>query len=77
MLIHFIGDLHQPLHIGLAEDRGGNDFKVQWHYEDTNLHSVWDSKMIDRYDMGYQELTDNADELSRERKLKAFKKDRC
>ena len=66
MLIHFMGDLHQPLHIGLAEDRGGNDFKVQWHYEDTNLHTVWDYKMIDRYDMGYQELADNADELSRE-----------
>ena len=65
MLIHFIGDLHQPLHIGLKEDKGGNDFKVQWHYDDTNLHSVWDSKMIDFYDMGYQELTDNADELSR------------
>jgi hypothetical protein len=66
MLIHFMGDLHQPLHIGLKEDKGGNDFKVQWHYKDTNLHSVWDSKMIDSYDMGYQELTDNADELSRE-----------
>jgi hypothetical protein len=66
MLIHFIGDLHQPLHIGLAEDRGGNDFKVQWHYSDTNLHAVWDFKMIDRYDMGYKELAENADILTRD-----------
>lgn len=66
MLIHFIGDLHQPLHIGLAEDRGGNDFKVQWHYDDTNLHAVWDYKMIDRYDMSYKELAENADELTKE-----------
>ena len=66
LLIHFIGDLHQPLHIGLKEDKGGNDFKVKWHYKDTNLHSVWDSKMINQYDMGYQELADNADELTKE-----------
>lgn len=65
MLIHFIGDLHQPLHIGLAEDRGGNDFKVQWHYVDTNLHAVWDYKMIDRFDMSYKELAENADVLTR------------
>ena len=66
MLIHFIGDLHQPLHIGLSDDRGGNDFKVKWHYDETNLHSVWDTKMIDTYDMGYQELASNADQLSKE-----------
>ena len=66
MLVHLIGDLHQPMHIGLAEDRGGNDFKVQWHYSDTNLHAVWDFKMIDRFDMGYKELAENADILTRD-----------
>ncbi|RIA09954.1 S1/P1 nuclease [Flavobacteriaceae bacterium MAR_2010_72] len=65
MLIHLIGDLHQPMHIGLEEDRGGNDFKVQWQFRDTNLHSVWDSKMIDDYGMSYMELAHNADHLSK------------
>ncbi len=66
MLIHLIGDLHQPMHVGLAEDRGGNDFKVQWHYQDTNMHAVWDYKMLDRYDMSYQELAANADVLTKD-----------
>ncbi len=66
MLVHFVGDLHQPLHVGKAEDRGGNDFKVQWFYKDTNLHSVWDSKMIDGYNMSYTELANNSRKLSKE-----------
>lgn len=44
MLVHLVGDLHQPMHIGMEEDKGGNDFKVRWHYGDTNLHRVWDSE---------------------------------
>ncbi|GGK15759.1 endonuclease [Yeosuana aromativorans] len=66
LLVHLIGDLHQPLHVGLSEDRGGNDFKVQWFYKDTNLHSVWDNKMIDDYGMSYTELAKNAEKLSKE-----------
>ena len=66
LLVHLVGDLHQPLHVGLAEDKGGNDFKVQWFYKDTNLHSVWDSKMIDDYGMSYTELAKNAEKLSKE-----------
>ncbi|MDC7996317.1 S1/P1 nuclease [Altibacter sp. HG106] len=59
LLVHFIGDLHQPLHIGLAEDRGGNDFQVRWFNEGTNLHTVWDTKMIEHYNMSYTELAAN------------------
>lgn len=66
LLIHLIGDLHQPMHIGLAEDRGGNDIKVQWQFRDTNLHSVWDSKMIDDYKMSYSELAESADYLTKD-----------
>lgn len=64
LLVHFIGDMHQPMHAGLAEDRGGNDFKVQWHGEDSNLHRVWDSGIIDHYDMSYLELAGNRAVLS-------------
>jgi hypothetical protein len=66
LLIHLIGDLHQPMHVGLAEDKGGNDFKLQWFYNDTNLHSVWDSKMIEDYGMSYSELAKNANYLTKE-----------
>lgn len=65
LLIHLIGDLHQPMHLGLEADRGGNDFNVQWQYKDSNLHRVWDTQMIESYGMSYTELADNADYLSK------------
>lgn len=65
MLVHLVGDLHQPLHIGLEEDRGGNRFNVKWFGQKTNLHSVWDTKMIEGFNMGYIELAKNAEELSK------------
>lgn len=65
MLIHFIGDLHQPLHVGRAEDKGGNDIQVRWFDDGTNLHSVWDSGMIDHYKMSYTEIAGSYPEISR------------
>lgn len=64
LLIHLIGDLHQPMHAGLAKDKGGNDFQVRWFNEGTNLHSVWDTKMIEDYGMSYTELAKNLDKPS-------------
>ena len=54
-LVHLIGDLHQPLHVGLAEDRGGNSIKVEWFGESTNLHHVWDSEIVDDQQLSYTE----------------------
>ncbi len=71
MLVHFIGDLHQPLHIGLADDKGGNDFQVRWFKDGANLHRVWDYHMIDDYDMSYTELAENSEELTKNQ-LKRF-----
>jgi len=65
MLVHFIGDLHQPLHVGLAEDKGGNTFQVQWFDRGTNLHAVWDTDIIESYQMSYTELTKNRKQLSK------------
>jgi hypothetical protein len=65
MLVHFVGDLHQPMHIGTKEDKGGNNFQVQWFGNGTNLHSVWDTKMIEAWNMSYLELADNARDLSK------------
>lgn len=47
-LTHFIGDLHQPLHAGYGDDRGGNDTAVTAWGESRNLHSVWDWVLIER-----------------------------
>jgi hypothetical protein len=65
LLVHFMGDLHQPLHLGLEGDKGGNDIKVKWFGASTNLHAVWDSKMIDSYGMSYSELALNFPKLSK------------
>jgi hypothetical protein len=46
-LLHFIGDVHQPLHTE-AEDRGGNGIEVEWGRKRTNLHAVWDSMIIEK-----------------------------
>ena len=47
MIVHMVGDLHCPMHAGRLSDRGGNGTKVKWFGQNTSLHSVWDSKMID------------------------------
>ena len=64
MLVHFLGDLHQPMHIGRAEDKGGNTVQVQWFGRGTNLHRVWDSDMIESWNMSYTELAVNAKKIS-------------
>lgn len=59
MLIHLIGDIHQPLHVGRGDDRGGNNVKVMWFRADSNLHRVWDSEMIDDTKLSYTELAES------------------
>ncbi len=45
-VVHFAGDIHQPMHAGKADDRGGNDYQLQLNGRGTNLHSLWDSGMF-------------------------------
>jgi hypothetical protein len=54
-IVHIIGDLHQPFHAGNGLDRGGNDVKLEFFWEDSNLHRVWDSGLIDRQQLSYTE----------------------
>ncbi len=56
--VHIIGDLHQPLHVGNGEDRGGNDVKVTFFGEETNLHRLWDENMLDRQLLSYTEYSE-------------------
>ena len=46
-LVHFVGDVHQPLHLGNRKDRGGNRIHVSYSGRKVNLHSLWDGGLID------------------------------
>ncbi|CAF2063216.1 hypothetical protein Bca4012_101294 [Brassica carinata] len=46
-LSHFMGDIHQPLHVGFASDKGGNTIEVHWYTRKANLHHIWDSSIIE------------------------------
>lgn len=59
ILVHLVGDIHQPLHVGRGDDRGGNDIRVMWFRTDSNLHRVWDSDMIDDTRLSYTELAES------------------
>ncbi|MFA6249692.1 MAG: S1/P1 nuclease [Mucilaginibacter sp.] len=55
MLIHLVEDIHQPMHTGHLSDKGGNDIKLMWFNNQTNLHSIWDSQLIDFQQLSYTE----------------------
>lgn len=55
-LVHLVGDIHQPLHAGHAEDKGGNDLEVTFFGKKTNLHSVWDTDLIESQNLSYTEF---------------------
>lgn len=54
-LIHMMGDLGQPLHVGREEDLGGNRIDVSWFGASSNLHQVWDEKLVDFQQWSYTE----------------------
>ena len=45
-VVHFVGDVHQPLHAGFMDDKGGNKYQLQAFMKGSNLHAVWDSGLI-------------------------------
>lgn len=68
ILIHVMGDLHQPMHLGHATDLGGNRIKVKFFDRDTNLHSVWDSSLPDAaHKWSYTEWVKQIDRLPAEK----------
>ena len=56
-LVHLVGDIHQPLHAGYKDDRGGNTYSLRAFMRQSNLHSVWDSGLIAQLDLDNQALT--------------------
>lgn len=66
--IHFLGDLHQPLHVGRSEDLGGNRVKLGWFKRDANLHSIWDEDLIKFEELSYTEYSTWLNKYSDEEK---------
>jgi S1/P1 Nuclease len=58
MLVHLVGDVHQPLHAGRPEDLGGNKIKVLWFNEPYNLHQLWDDVLISFQKLSYTEYAE-------------------
>ncbi|MEC8461240.1 MAG: S1/P1 nuclease [Pseudomonadota bacterium] len=61
LLVHVVGDVHQPLHVGNGQDKGGNTCQVYWFARGswyTNLHKIWDSRLIDAQKLSYTEYVD-------------------
>lgn len=56
-LLHFIGDLHQPMHLGRKTDKGGNSVEYNWFGKKTNLHATWDGLLIENQRMSYSEYS--------------------
>jgi hypothetical protein len=60
-IVHFVGDLHQPLHCSDNNDKGGNDVKVTFLGHNTNLHRVWDSEIISEAHLSTADYADQLD----------------
>ena len=74
MVVHFVGDIHQPMHIGRRNDRGGNQWNVKYFRSPSNLHSVWDSKLVESaHKWSYTEWQQQIDRASEEQQFEIIK----
>jgi nuclease S1 len=64
-LVHLIGDIHQPLHVGNGHDKGGNDVKIKYFWQNSNLHRIWDSGMVDGQNLSYTEWVSRLDHTTK------------
>jgi len=60
-IVHFVGDLHQPMHVSREEDKGGNTIQLNYDGSGTNLHALWDSKLIDHQGLTYEQMAEKYD----------------
>ncbi len=60
-IVHFVGDLHQPMHVSREEDKGGNTIQLNYDGNGTNLHALWDSKLIDHQGLTYGQMAEKYD----------------
>jgi len=74
--IHFAGDIHQPLHVGRRDDRGGNSIKIKWpkRTKPTNLHWVWDSGLLSMAKLSVEDYIAQLDVIS-EKQVQQWQQD--
>lgn len=68
LLIHIVGDIHQPLHVGRPEDQGGNKIKVMWFGTSYNLHAIWDNQLINFQQLSYTEYAEAINHTTKEQR---------
>lgn len=57
-IVHLSGDRYCPMHMAHMDDKGGNAVKMKWFGRDTNLHTVWDTKLIESQGYSYTEYAE-------------------
>ena len=65
LIIHMVGDIHQPMHAGRPEDLGGNRVRLTWFNTPTNLHRVWDEQLIEYQELSYTEYATYLNHVSK------------
>lgn len=73
-LVHLIGDIHQPMHLGNLADRGGNEIDVLVNGETTNLHALWDNGLIDRGEESLVQYAEKLDARTTDEEIKEWTK---
>lgn len=68
VLIHLVGDIHQPLHVGRLDDLGGNKIRVLWFNDPYNLHQIWDEVLINFQQLSYTEYVSAINFTSKEQR---------
>lgn len=56
-LVHFMGDIHQPLHAGYRDDKGGNTYQLRAFMRGSNLHALWDKGLIRNLDQDPEKIS--------------------
>jgi len=62
-LVHYVGDVHQPLHVSYADDEGGNKVEVEFFDRRMNLHAVWDEGIIERWNNDFESATQELESM--------------
>ena len=71
-VVHFVADLHQPLHCADNHDRGRNDVHIMFFGANANLHGVWDTLLIERIDPDTESYAKRLDAVLTDSDISAF-----
>ncbi|MDE6083485.1 MAG: S1/P1 nuclease [Muribaculaceae bacterium] len=70
ILVHIVGDLHQPMHLGHLSDLGGNKVGVKYFKSNRNLHGIWDSALVESaHKWSYTEWAEQLDRLTKDQEM--------